>query len=165
MKRTVWAGLAAALGLLVSATTSQTHELGSNLKPFAFGDDQTIVDLNKIVWSPLEVEGLPKGAEVAVLRGDFAKDGVEAILRIPPGYYVPNHTHTSDEVYLFISGAFTLIAHDGKRTDFAGPAYVSFPGNAPPHAVECGKSEPCIFYLKFSRPFDIKYSPEVKQSN
>lgn len=150
--------------LTLGVMTVNAHDLGSNLKPLAFGDDQTIVDVKKLVWEPLKVEGLPKGAEIALLRGDFGKDGVEAILRIPPGYKVPNHTHTSDELYMWISGAFTLIAHDGTRTDFDGPAYISFPGNAPPHALECGKSDPCIFYLRYSRPFDIKYAPEAKQN-
>ena len=149
----------ATLGFAPSA--AQAHELGSNLKPLAFGADQTIVDVSKVMWGPLEVDGLPQGAEIALLRGDLSKDGAEALLRIPPGYKVPNHTHTSDELYMWLSGAFTLIAHDGKRTEFSGPAYISFPGNAPPHALICGKSEPCVFYLKYSRPFDIKYAPEV----
>ena len=144
---------------LVSA---HAHELGSNMRPLAFGDDQTIIDVNKLVWEPLKVDGLPEGVEHALLRGDFTKDGAEAILRIPAGYKVPIHTHTSDELYIWLSGAFTLIAHDGTRTDFAGPAYISFPGNAPPHGLECGPDEPCVFYLKFSRPFDIKYPTEAK---
>jgi len=143
------------------ATSSYAQEVGSNLKPLAFGADQTIVDVDKVVWEPLKVDGLPAGAEIALLRGDLAKDGAEALLRLPPGYKAPNHTHTSDEVYVWISGAFMPIAHYGTRTNFEGPAYISFPGNAPPHGLECGKSEPCIFYLRYSRPFDIKYSPEV----
>lgn len=138
------------------------HELGSNMKPLAFGDDQTIIDLNKLVWEPLNVEGLPEGVEHALLRGAFDKDGAEAILRIPPGYKVPVHTHTSDELYIWLSGAFVLIAADGTRTEFAGPTYISFPGNAPPHGLECGEQEPCMFYLKYSRPFDIKYAEQAE---
>jgi len=151
----------AVIALFVSGFNATAHEAGSNMKPLAFGDDQTIIDISKLVWEPLDVKGLPKGIEHALLRGDFGKDGSEAILRIPPGYYVPNHTHTSDELYMWISGAFTLIAHDGQRTEFTGPAYISFPGNAPPHALKCGATSPCMFYLKFSRPFDIKYAPEA----
>lgn len=151
-------------GALLGAVQTSAHEAGSNMKPLAFGDDQTIIDINKLVWAPLEVKGLPKGVEYALLRGDFGKDGSEAILRLPPGYYVPNHTHTSDELYMWISGAFTLIAHDGQRTEFSGPAYISFPGNAPPHALKCGDASPCMFYLKYSRPFDIKYAPDVAKT-
>jgi len=136
------------------------HELGSNKKPFSFGDDQTIVDITKVVWEPLEVEGLAPGAEIAMLRGDLGAGDSQLLLRLPPNYYVRNHSHTSDEVYVWIQGAFTLIAHDGTETEFDGPAYISFPGNAPPHGLKCGNKEPCILYLRYSRPFDIKYFPE-----
>ena len=147
--------------LLVSTGTfithADAHELGSNKKPIAFGADQTIVDVDKLVYEPLVVEGLPEGAEIAHLRGDLGKAGSESILRIPPGYVVPSHTHTSEELYMWISGAFTLISDKGEETNFRGPAYISFPGNAPPHALICGKKEPCIFYLAYTRPFDILY--------
>ncbi|MGB4864611.1 MAG: hypothetical protein WBP38_01790 [Hyphomicrobium sp.] len=146
--------------LLFATLPASAVEVGSNVEPLSFGKDQTIVDITKVVWGPLNVEGLPKGGEIAVLRGDLAKGEAEALLRFPPGYVVPNHSHTSDELYIWISGAFTLIAHDGTRTAFAGPAYISFPGNAPPHGLECGKAAPCVLFLKYSRPFDIQYFPE-----
>jgi quercetin dioxygenase-like cupin family protein len=156
--------MAKLFGLMFMAVTvvggASSHELGSNLKPLSFGTDQTIVDLTKIVWTPLELDGLAPGVEIASLRGDLAKGEAEILLRIPAGYKVPNHTHTSDELYVWLQGAFTFIAHDGTRTKFSGPAYISFPGNAPPHGLECGKGSPCVFYLKYSRPFDIRYTPE-----
>jgi quercetin dioxygenase-like cupin family protein len=142
---------------LLFAGVSAAHEAGSNRNPLSFGDDQTIVDLDKIVWGPLEVEGLAPGAEIATIRGDLGKDHSESIVRLPPGYVLRSHTHTSDELYLWISGSFTLIAHDGTETMVRGPAYISYPGNAPPHGIRCGNEEPCLFYLRYSRPFDIKY--------
>ena len=144
-----------AIALFVSQIFA--HELGSNKKPIAFGADQTIVDVDKLVYEPLEVEGLPEGAEIAHIRGDLGKAGSESILRIPPGYVVPSHTHTSEELYMWLSGAFTLISNKGEHENFSGPAYISFPGNAPPHTLICGKNEPCIFYLAYTRPFDIIY--------
>lgn len=79
-----------------------------------------------VAWTAcLEVEGRPKGGEIALLRGDLSKGDAEALLRFAPGYKVPNHSHTSDELYMWISGAFTLIAHDGTRTAFAGPTYIT----------------------------------------
>jgi hypothetical protein len=143
-----------------SISSLPAHELGSNKKPLSFGDDQTIVDITKVVWEPLEVEGLAQGAEIAMLRGDLGAGDSQLLLRLPPNYYVRNHSHTSDEVYVWIQGAFTLIAHDGTETEFDGPAYISFPGNAPAHGLKCGNKEPCILYLRYSRPFDIKYFPE-----
>ncbi len=142
---------------IIIFTQSHAHELGSNKKPIAYGNDQTIVDVDKLVWEPLVVDGLPDGAEIAHLRGDLGKANSESILRIPPGYVVPSHTHTSEELYVWISGTFKLVSDKGEETDFRGPAYISFPGNAPPHALICGKKEPCIFYLAYTRPFDIIY--------
>ena len=152
----------AALAFLFVASifTSSAHavQLGSNENPIAFGDDQTIVDLEKVVWKPLEVEGLPPGAEIATLRGDLDRAGSQSVVRIPPGYVVPTHTHTSNELYVWIKGAFTLVSDDGRKEQFNGPAFISLPGNAKPnHGLICGDEEPCIFYLSYLRPFDIKY--------
>lgn len=143
-----------------AASVAGAHEPGSNMNPLSFGVDQTIVDVDKAVWAPLTVEGLPDGGEIAVLRGDLSKGEAEILLRLPSGYKVPNHTHTSDELYVWLAGAFTLIAHDGTRTKFSGSTYISFPGNAPPHGLECSDEAVCVLYLKYSRPFDIRYFPE-----
>lgn len=136
-----------------------TEKLGSNRRPFSFGDDQTIVDLKKVIWQPLKVKGLPPGAEIAVLRGKLETGNSESVLRLPPGYSMPHHSHTSDELYVWIEGAFTLIAHDKTEIKFDGPAYISFPGNAPLHGLKCGLKKACMLYLRLSRPFDIKYFP------
>lgn len=123
-----------------------------------FGTDQTIVNINKIAWSPLKVNGLRPGAEIAVLRGDMKTGTSESLLRLPPNYVVPYHSHTSDELYVWIKGAFTLITKNGTATEFGGSAYISLPGNAPPHGLRCGPKQECIVYLRYSRPFDIQYS-------
>ncbi len=139
------------------------NPLGSNLRPFSFGDDQTIIDLKKVIWEPLKVNGLPPGAEIAVLRGKLETGNSESLLRLSPGYSMPAHNHTSDELYVWIEGTFTLIAHDETEIKFDGPAYISFPGNAPPHGLKCGLSKACILYLRLSRPFDIKYFSGTQQ--
>ena len=77
------------IAILLCASTVFAYGLGTNKEPLSFGSDQTIIDLNKIEWSPLELEGFAAGAEIAILRGDLATAG-EAILRLPAGYTVPN---------------------------------------------------------------------------
>ena len=67
-----------------------------------------------------------------------------------------NHTRAGDELYVWISGSFTQISHDGTETKFPGPAYVSHPGNAPTHEIRCGGKELCLFYLRYSRQFDFQ---------
>ena len=124
---------------------SGENQSGSNLRPLAFGDDQTIIDLKKVIWEPLKVTGLPSGAEIAILRGKLETGTSESLLRLPPGYSMPVHSHTSDELYVWIEGAFTLIAHDKTEIEFDGPAYISYPGNAPPHGLKCGLKKSVCF--------------------
>jgi quercetin dioxygenase-like cupin family protein len=126
---------------------------GSNTQPFSFGVDQTIIDLNKLTWGSLTAEGVPEGPEIAVLRGDGKTGVLEAMVRLPANYTFPNHSHTSDELYVWIKGDFTYIAADGTDTPLSGQTYISLPGGVP-HALACGP-EPCIFYLRYSRPFDM----------
>lgn len=120
---------------------------------YGFGADQTIADLGKMDWAPLKLDGLPPGIEIASLRGDLAKGGGEIVLRTPPKYVVPNHSHLSDETYVWLKGDFTYVAADGTRQKIASPAFISLPGNTS-HALECG-DEPCVFYLRYGRPFDL----------
>lgn len=47
-----------ALALL--SAPAMAAELGSNVHPLSFGKDQTIIDVSKVVWAPLNVEGLKK---------------------------------------------------------------------------------------------------------
>jgi quercetin dioxygenase-like cupin family protein len=131
--------------------------VGSNKEPLSFGKDQTIIDLSRVVWEPLKGEGIPPGPEIALLHGDLAAGGGEALVRLPANYTFPNHSHTSDELYVWIKGDFTYIAEDGTATELSGQSYINLPGGVP-HALRCG-SEPCIFYLRYSKPFDYKIHP------
>jgi quercetin dioxygenase-like cupin family protein len=145
----------AALVVGAAAASGQTPGGGdgSNLRPYGFGPDQTIVDAGKVAWEPLRLDGLAPGAEIAVLRGDLAKGGAEILLRFPPGYAVPIHSHTSDELYVWLAGAFTYVASDGAERELRAPAYISLPGGTA-HGLRCGP-EPCLLFLRYSRPFDL----------
>ena len=147
-----------ALALATALVLPGAGDLGAADPPspqgfYGFGADQTIADVGKVAWQPLKLEGLPAGIEIAALRGDLAKGGGEILLRLPANYTVPNHSHTSDELYLWLKGRFTYIAEDGRQLEIDGPAYINLPGNSP-HALKC-HDEPCIFYVRYGRPFDL----------
>jgi hypothetical protein len=123
----------------------------------SFGPEEIIADPSRLEWGPLKLEGLAPGAEIAVLRGDLSKGPSELLLRIPPGFTVPNHSHTSDETYVWLKGRFTYISGDGRQQDFDGQAFIGLPAKTP-HALLCG-NEPCLFYLRYSGPFDWHVHP------
>ena len=102
--------------------------MASNKQPLSFGKDQTLIDLNKVVWEPLTGEGIPPGPEIALLRGNLAAGGGEALVRLPANYTFPNHSHTSDELYVWLKGDFTYIADDGTATESVGKPTLVCPG-------------------------------------
>src|SRR6266498_3874103 len=62
----------------------------------------------KIEWKD-GPPALPRGAKVAVLEGDPAKEGPFVIrLLFPGGYHIPAHTHPKTERVTVISGAIYL---------------------------------------------------------
>jgi quercetin dioxygenase-like cupin family protein len=132
-------------------------KVASNKQPLSFGNGQTIIDLQKVVWEPLKGEGIPPGSQIAMLRGDLAAGGGEALIRLPANYTFPNHSHTSDELYVWIQGDFTYIAEDGTPARLSRHTYISLPGGVP-HALKCGKT-PCVFYVRYAGPFDYKIHP------
>jgi quercetin dioxygenase-like cupin family protein len=146
--------LALVLLLLSSVTGRAVAKVASNKQPLSFGQGQTIIDLQNVVWEPLKGEGIPSGVQIALLRGDLAAGGGELLVRLPANLTFPNHSHTSDELYVWIQGDFTYIAEDGTATPLSRHAYISLPGNVP-HALKCGKT-PCIFYVRYAGPFDYK---------
>lgn len=145
------------LTLTIVSVAMAQNQAGSNKQPLTFGPDQIIIDLNKLIWEPLQAEGVPPGPEIAVLRGDGQAGGLEALVRLPANYTFPNHSHTSDELYVWLKGDFTYIAADGTTAKLSGQTYISLPGGVP-HALACG-AEPCVFYLRYSQPFDLHLHP------
>jgi quercetin dioxygenase-like cupin family protein len=145
------------LGLTMVNVVLAQGGSGSNKQPLTFGPDQLIIDLNQLVWEPLKAEGVPPDPEIAVLHGDGKAGGLEAVVRLPANYTFPNHSHTSDELYVWLKGNFTYIAADGTTAALSGQTYISLPGGVP-HALACG-AEPCVFYLRYSKPFDLHLHP------
>jgi quercetin dioxygenase-like cupin family protein len=136
---------------------SAADKVASNKQPLSFGQGQTIIDLQRVVWEPLKGEGIPPGVQIAMLRGDLAAGGGELLVRLPANYTFPNHSHTSDELYVWLKGKFTYIAADGTATPLSGQSYISLPGGVP-HALACG-AEPCMFYVRYARPLDLHLHP------
>jgi Domain of unknown function (DUF4437) len=147
----------ALLVLLTPGSLRAADIIASNKRPLSFGPGQTLIDLKKIVWEPLKGEGIPPGARIATLHGDLATGGAELLVYLPAHYTFPNHSHTSDELYVWIQGDFTYIAADGTATSLSGHTYIRLPGNVP-HALRCGKT-PCMFYVRYTGPFDYKIHP------
>lgn len=70
-------------------------------------DHHHAVQSGDLKWSA--PAAYPKGAQLAVIRGDPSKDGMYVVrLKVPAGYKIPAHTHPNDENVTVLSGAFGI---------------------------------------------------------
>jgi quercetin dioxygenase-like cupin family protein len=66
-----------------------------------------MVNADEVKWK--EAPPILPGAQISVLYGDPAKDGVFVMrLKFPANYRVPAHTHPVDEIVTVISGEFNI---------------------------------------------------------
>jgi hypothetical protein len=70
--------------------------------------DHSIYTPGEIKWADAPAS-LPRGAKVAILEGDPAKEGPFVLrVRMPDGYKFPPHTHPKPERLTVISGTFYI---------------------------------------------------------
>lgn len=126
----------------------------------AFGQHTDVILLtpDKLVWQ--DDQGLPKGAQIAVLVGDPSKAGDTVVLRakFPPNYQVPPHTHPHAETVTLISGniGFGVGEKVEKTGDLLKPgAFLAQPANHA-HYGWTGDQE-AIIEVHFVGPGGITY--------
>ncbi|TFW09751.1 cupin domain-containing protein [Oxalobacteraceae bacterium OM1] len=122
----------------------------------------TFVEPGSIQWQD-GPPGLPKGAKFAVLSGDPSKDGPFVIrLRAPPGYRIPPHWHTQDEILTILSGAMHFGSGDKENSSsehvLKTGAFHSLPGKSPHYAYT---KEATTIQVHGNGPFDIHYVNEA----
>src|SRR5215207_58484 len=81
--------------------------LALGLSPALAQQSHTMVNANEVQWK--EAPPVLPGAQISVLYGDPAKEGVFVMrIKFPANYRVPPHTHPVDEIVTVISGEFNL---------------------------------------------------------
>jgi quercetin dioxygenase-like cupin family protein len=82
--------------------------LALSLSPaLAQQSQHTMVNATEVKWS--EAPPILPGAQISVLYGDPAKEGVFVMrVKFPANYRVPPHTHPVDEIVTVISGEFNI---------------------------------------------------------
>src|SRR5436190_12221571 len=63
-------------------------------------------------WEPC-LPFVPKGCEVALVKGDFTRGGSQIVYRMPANFSVPAHWHTSAERMVVMAGKIRM-TYDGK---------------------------------------------------
>ena len=142
-------GAFAALGPLQAADSPEAAKAaaGEHERPLAISQ----VDAT-LQWADCPAL-FPPGCKMAVLHGTPAEPAADVFLRVPSGYTIPAHSHTSAERMILVSGQLdvTYAGHATvslKRGDYAyGPAQL-------PHTARCNGPEACTLFIAFNSAVD-----------
>jgi len=139
----IWLGLAA---LTVTASA-------------ALADGIIVAQPDTLRWGDAP-PALPKGAQLAVLAGDPSQAGPFVVrVKVPAGYQIPAHWHSTAEDVTVLSGAVNIGMGDkldkkaSTRLDVGG--FTSLP---PKMNHFLWVSVPAIFEVHAQGPFDIVYA-------
>lgn len=110
------------------------------------------VDDTKLEWGPCPAF-IPEGCEIAILRGDPAKENADVFFKVPANFTIPHHWHTSAERMVLVSGELH-VTYDGHETTTLKPGTYAYGPAKLPHKAFCAKGAPCVLFIAFESPID-----------
>jgi quercetin dioxygenase-like cupin family protein len=120
------------IALIFSAFVSISL-LSHTLVPAQAAGSANIIQPDALTWAP--AQGVPPGAQIAVLYGNPSKKGpFAARFKFPSGYALPTHSHPTDEYLTVISGkarmAFGPKADETQAQPLPAGAFMILPAGA-----------------------------------
>lgn len=120
------------------------------------GNDQRPLAINKadkaLAWG-----GCPPiytgECALAVLQGDPAKPNADVFLKVGGGTVLHNHTHSSAERMILVSGQLR-VAYAGSAPATLAPGDYAYGPAGAPHEASCLSREPCILFIAFGTAVD-----------
>ena len=146
MRSLIWlvSILAPALTLTLSGASAQTGE-----KALA-----TALTDPALQWGPCPPI-FPKGCQIAVLHGNPAQPNADIFLRVPGGYVIPPHRHTSAERMVLVSGRLK-VRYQGMPPAILRPGNYAFGPAGMPHNATCLSAVRCTLFIAFEGPVDAE---------
>ena len=102
-------------------------------------------------WRP--PTNLPPGAEYHLVYEDPRTHGIQALVRFPSGYAVPDHTHSCAETLVVLSGRLAVSSQGSERTLRRGD-YAVLPAGTP-HALRAAGWGKTVFTAATDGPYDL----------
>ena len=114
----------------------------------------TFIPADDLKWTDLDPKGAP-GVKIVDLWGDHTKGAYGSMIKLPPGFVVPLHTHTHTMRVVFVSGTY-LQTPEGKPEVRLGPgSYMVQPGDGYRHVTACDKASDCVFFVESKGAFAL----------
>jgi quercetin dioxygenase-like cupin family protein len=103
-------------------------------------------------WGPCP-DLFPPGCEITVVHGDPARPNADVFLRVPGGYELPAHSHTSAERMILIAGELDVKYQGAEASALTAGEYAYGPAGLP-HRANCASAEACVLFIAFEGPVD-----------
>lgn len=143
----------------IAALGVSTVSRGQDKAGHAGDMDHVVVRPNAIKWGPAP-PSLPPGAQAALLIGDPSKAGMLYTIRVkmPAGYKVPPHWHSTDENVTVLQGALMIgkgEQFDATKTEeLPAGSFMRMPKTMRHFALAKGET---ILQVHGIGPFDVTY--------
>ena len=106
----------------------------------------------QLKWGPCP-PFIPEGCQIAVLHGDPGKPNADIFFKVPAGFAIPEHWHTSEERMTLVSGELTVTYQGQPPATLKSGMYAYGPAKLA-HKATCGKGDPCVLLIAFEAPVD-----------
>lgn len=97
----------------------------------------------------------PAGCEIAVLHGDPAKPNADVFFRVPGGYAIPAHLHSSAERMILVTGKLN-VKYQGAQPVTLYPGNYAYGPARLPHKATCIAAEACTLFVAFEGTVDVE---------
>jgi quercetin dioxygenase-like cupin family protein len=148
-------GITATLAiLLLVACTERTNEGAAGTS----ARTETETSLTRLAQDPTLQWGacpeiFPAGCEITVLHGDPSQPNADVFLRVPGGYEIPPHSHTSAERMILVGGELNVQYQGAPAVTLSVGEYAYGPPGLP-HRASCVSADPCTLFIAFVQPVD-----------
>jgi quercetin dioxygenase-like cupin family protein len=108
----------------------------------------------RLQWGPCPPV-FPAGCQIAVLHGDPAAPNADVFFKVPAGYAIPHHWHSSAERMVLVSGELH-VDYDGHETAVLKPGMYAYGPAKAPHRADCKHAGDCVLFIAFEGPVDVQ---------
>jgi len=106
----------------------------------------------EVQWGPCPPI-FAKGCEIAVLHGNPANPNADIWLRVPPGFFLPPHTHSSNERMVLSTGELEVRYENQQKVVLKKGDYAFGPAKRA-HEARCVGKQACTLFIAFEGPVD-----------
>jgi hypothetical protein len=114
----------------------------------------TVTASAPLQWGPCPPI-FPAGCQIAVLHGDPSKPNADVFLRVPGGYEIPAHSHTSPERMVLVEGQLR-VRYQGAAEEVLTVGEYAYGPSKLAHVAKCMSSTPCTLFIAFEGPVDAE---------